>query len=118
MLRPRQKRGMVTTPTRSQSHGDGEIRTGPTDDGSQIGYLRRQVALGELDTAMDKPLISALVVSTVENLRSGGFRNVYGALGLHVGSRWGLAKSYWVSEMKPCWRANPAAALASHEGAS
>ncbi len=72
-----------------------------THAGGQVGTLLGQVSLDELDRIEDRPVLSALVVSSEEGMPSEGFwRFVDRTLGIEVGSSTNARLDFWVAEFK------------------
>ena len=72
-----------------------------THGGRQVGTLLGQVSLDELDRTEDRPVMSALVVSSEENMPSEGFWTfVDQTLGIDVGSSTAARLDFWVAEFK------------------
>ena len=72
-----------------------------THGGGQVGTLLGQVSLDELDRVEDRPVLSALVVSSEEGMPSDGFwRFINRTLGIDVGNSPNARLEFWVAEFK------------------
>ena len=72
-----------------------------THHGQQLGRLLGQVAISELDTQEDRPLISALVIGKADNQPAEGFWKLLDDLGVRSGRA--SRDEYWVKELRRCY---------------